>query len=428
MQKKLQDNKFIIGLTVLAAILFMINFLDRDPAVRWVNSYNTTMLAFSYKYGLIPRALIGSLYQGLGTVMSAVFGIDMNTMGAVKVTVLTAVICFILLVLHFAARADRSCMSPVSPEGGGAARYRYLITFFVIVTVTTFAGYYNFGRVDMFLVAASLVMTLLIVDEKAVWLVCLICPACELIHEAYVFMYFNVVLVLLFYRIVRAYEEKDSNRLKKYTAILAVTLILTCGIFLYMLIFGNKAGGQEAYDAIYETARAMVYKGKPHKDLLQAELLGVNLGDKEWEYHIANFWQLGMFVILYSPFIAVLATIFIRMFKAFGQDGGRHVILTRLPYIAMAVGALTTLPLFILKIDYGRWIYAVIAYYCLMLMAFMMMRDEKVTGAYCSVTARLAQAGRFVPALLVVYSAVFVPFYDMSIDRIIQAIYDAFFG
>ena len=58
-----ERRRFFIVFAAFSVILFFLYYGKR------VNKINTTMLAFSYKYGFISRGLIGTVYQFLDKVL-----------------------------------------------------------------------------------------------------------------------------------------------------------------------------------------------------------------------------------------------------------------------------------------------------------------------------------------------------------------------
>ena len=88
-----KKRQFVGLLIITAALLLFYNLASR------VNSYNTTLLAFSYKYGFIPRGLLGTLYQGINDLIP----IELNCYSAVNVTVLIMTSAFTVFSVVFLA-------------------------------------------------------------------------------------------------------------------------------------------------------------------------------------------------------------------------------------------------------------------------------------------------------------------------------------
>ncbi len=399
MKNIIKDNrKFMISLSVFSVILILYNLASRT------NSYNSTTLAFSYKYGFIPRGLIGTLYQGLNDILP----VNLNCYRAVNnytliVTILFAVctICFVAFVLKNTTEDNRYVKA--------------LSAFFIICVIPTFSGYYNFGRLDLYIVLLSFFAVVLIVRDKAIWLVVPIAMLNVMIHEGYVFMYFNIILALLAYRFLSSLVSADKEKSKKYLIVLLLTFILGSAMFLYFRL--AEPAGQDAYEQIKSLANGMCKNNKSHNDLIRAEILGVDLTSEEWLYHVQNVIELPIFLVLFSPFIAILVMFFVRLIK------GVRNKLDKLKYIVVLIGALTTLPLFIMKVDYGRWVFAVIAYYVVLIMALMAMKDENVIRSFDNTIDVINEKCRFA-ILLLPYAMLFSPFTDLAICKFTYRLYD----
>ena len=89
------------------------------------------------------------------------------------------------------------------------------------------------------------------------------------------------------------------------------------------------------------------------------------------------------------------------------------------------VGSVTILPDMILKVDYGRWVFAIISYYMVVLLALHAMKDNVVEeqGQYTleRLKSRYSYAG-----ILLVYPLLFQPLMHISIcpltERIVNII------
>ena len=67
--------------------------------------------------------------------------------------------------------------------------------------------------------------------------------------------------------------------------------------------FSPTEGGQAIYDEVVETARHLTRKGNIHEDLVDKEILGIDLTDREVEDHRANFVQFAFFALMMLPYI-----------------------------------------------------------------------------------------------------------------------------
>lgn len=417
---KEKRKQFFLFLLIGTGVLFFYSLGDR------VNSYNATLLAFSYQYGFIPRGFIGTIYQGL----NALLPINLQTYGAVNGFVLVTTVGYSILIVLFCTFVLHRVYQKTGEAADGAEfvwsegkdgwhSVWNLILFFVILAVPTFAGYYNFGRVDMYLVLLSMLAVVLLVTERAMWLLAPMAAVGVMIHEGYVFMYLNVVLVLLLYKLLTAWEQQGakSRKVRCYGMIFLSVLFLAALLFFYFYFFSHQ-GGEKIYDEIIRVANSMSYKNKCHKDVVRAEILGVDLTAEEWEYHVQNFVELPFFLLLMSPFLWIAVSFFRALF---GRVRGNPV--AQIKYFFVAAGALTTLPLFIMKVDYGRWCFAALAYYCLVLLALFAMGDA-VAGSAWEETMSMVRRKWVHARLLLGYLCLITPLCDLSICKFTYLIYN----
>ncbi|MBQ4301172.1 MAG: hypothetical protein II765_06520, partial [Lachnospiraceae bacterium] len=78
--------------------------------------------------------------------------------------------------------------------------------FFMIIVVSTFASKRNFGRLDIFMLLFSMLAVWILIQKRCKSLYVLIIPLVAMgvmVHQGYVFMYVNMVLVLLLYLYLR---------------------------------------------------------------------------------------------------------------------------------------------------------------------------------------------------------------------------------
>ena len=389
-------KRFIAFLAAADVVLLFYYLAER------VNSYNATLLAFSYQYGFIPRGFVGTVYQLLDRLLPA----DLRTYGAVNGFVLITTVGYAVLLFIFLYFILQRIGAAARTAGGAETEEK----------VYPLAGYYNFGRVDMYLVLLSMLSVALLIREKGIGLLVLLAPLCVMIHEGYVFMYLNILLVLLLYKALSYMEAGEERRARRYLLLLALIVGAASVLFLYFMFFRHK-GTQEIYEQIVQTANAMSYRHKCHKDVVRAEILRMDLSEKERGYHIQNFIEFPIFLILMAPFLGIAVKFFRKIFAA-AQKGS----LARIKYAAVAAGAVTTLPLFLWKVDYGRWCFAVIAYYCLVLLALMAMGDRIVLSAWRETIEETEHKWACAPFLLA-YALLLTPLCDVAICKFSYLIY-----
>lgn len=388
--KQREIRKFMIMLSVVNLALFAVTCRGM------VRSYNTTMLALSYEYGFTSRSLLGTLYH----LLDAVLPLDLIDYRAVVATAYVATILFVLFVEYFLYRCLRCC------EGEMVKYGEYLALILSLCLVSTFSFPYNFFRVDIFMILVSLLGVLCLVKERAQWLVVPLSALGVMFHQGYVFMYFNLILVLLFYRALSWWKE-DRRKARCYGLLFALSFLVGSVLFLWFEFF-SRSNGAAFFDTIKSEAEKLSYDGIYHSTLLYHEVLGIDLASTEEEFSRVNAVQILMCGIVCLPMLVFGVRFFAGLIKK--AKGASE----KWKYLAVALGAATILPDFLLKIDYGRWMAAVVVYYVGIVLALLAMKDPIMETQVRESGERLIQRPGI--ALWIMVVILLLPFLDVNID------------
>ena len=388
--KQREIRKFMIMLSVVNLALFAVTCRGM------VRSYNTTMLALSYEYGFTSRSLLGTLYH----LLDAVLPLDLIDYRAVVATAYVATILFVLFVEYFLYRCLRCC------EGEMVKYGEYLALILSLCLVPTFSFPYNFFRVDIFMILVSLLGVLCLVKERAQWLVVPLSALGVMFHQGYVFMYFNLILVLLFYRALSWWKE-DRRKARRYGLLFALSFLVGSVLFLWFEFF-SRSNGAAFFDTIKSEAEKLSYDGIYHSTLLYHEVLGIDLASTEEEFSRVNAVQILMCGIVCLPMLVFAVRFFAGLIKK--AKGASE----KWKYLAVALGAATILPDFLLKIDYGRWMAAVVVYYVGIVLALLAMKDPIMETQVRESGERLIQRPGI--ALWIMVVILLLPFLDVNID------------
>ena len=388
--KQREIRKFMIMLSVVNLALFAVTCRGM------VRSYNTTMLALSYEYGFTSRSLLGTLYH----LLDAVLPLDLIDYRAVVATAYVATILFVLFVEYFLYRCLRCC------EGEMVKYGEYLALILSLCLVSTFSFPYNFFRVDIFMILVSLLGVLCLVKERAQWLVVPLSALGVMFHQGYVFMYFNLILVLLFYRALSWWKE-DRRKARRYGLLFALSFLVGSVLFLWFEFF-SRSNGAAFFDTIKSEAEKLSYDGIYHSTLLYHEVLGIDLASTEEEFSRVNAVQILMCGIVCLPMLVFAVRFFAGLIKK--AQGASE----KWKYLAVALGAATILPDFLLKIDYGRWMAAVVVYYVGIVLALLAMKDPIMETQVRESGERLIQRPGI--ALWIMVVILLLPFLDVNID------------
>lgn len=398
MPKKKQISRFMWLLILLSCAIF---FLDYDERVL---PYNSTILAFSYKYGFISRGLVGTIYQWIDHIL------PVNMIDYAMVLRFTLIVTLAFYVLFFAFCYQ--CMKRCQEEYLG--RFLYLILFYAVFVVSMFAYKRNFGRLDLYLMALTVIGTMCLIAKKAEWLIVPLSMISVMYHQGYVFMFYNILLALLVYRLL---SEKEKKARIYYGVILLVSLIGCSALFLWFEFFSHTDGVRYV-DEIIANAKAMTkpFNGMTYHDtLIDHEILGIDLSDVEYPYRVMNWIEIPFFIAIISPYIVLAVKLFRRILaRAQGKT-------ERLKYGFLAIAAGTLLPLFLMKCDYARWVFALISYYCMIFLALVAMGDrivaEELTGIFTEIKEKYPFA-----ILLLLLPALLTPFWDVHINGLLRGI------
>lgn len=398
MPKKKQISRFMWLLILLSCAIF---FLDYDERVL---PYNSTILAFSYKYGFISRGLAGTIYQWIDSIL------PVNMIDYAMVLRFTLIVTLAFYVLFFAFCYQ--CMKRCQEEYLG--RFLYLILFYAVFVVSMFAYKRNFGRLDLYLMALTVIGTMCLIAKKAEWLIVPLSMISVMYHQGYVFMFYNILLALLAYRLL---SEKEKKARIYYGVILLVSLIGCSALFLWFEFFSHTDGVRYV-DEIIANAKAMTkpFNGMTYHDtLIDHEILGIDLSDVEYPYRVMNWIEIPFFIAISSPYIVLAVKLFRRILaRAQGKT-------ERLKYGFLAIAAGTLLPLFLMKCDYARWVFALISYYCMIFLALVAMGDrivaEELTGIFTEIKEKYPFA-----ILLLLLPALLTPFWDVHINGLLRGI------
>ncbi len=388
--KQREIRKFMIMLSVVNLALFAVTCRGM------VRSYNTTMLALSYEYGFTSRSLLGTLYH----LLDAVLPLDLIDYRAVVATAYVATILFVLFVEYFLYRCLRCC------EGEMVKYGEYLALILSLCLVSTFSFPYNFFRVDIFMILVSLLGVLCLVKERAQWLVVPLSALGVMFHQGYVFMYFNLILVLLFYRALSWWKE-DRRKARRYSLLFALSFLVGSALFLWFEFF-SRSNGAAFFDTIKSEAEKLSYDGIYHSTLLYHEVLGIDLASTEEEFSRVNAVQILMCGIVCLPMLVFGVRFFAGLIKK--AKGASE----KWKYLAVVLGAATILPDFLLKIDYGRWMAAVVVYYVGIVLALLAMGDPIMEAQVRESGERLIQRPGI--ALWIMVVILLLPFLDVNID------------
>lgn len=386
--KKIIPFIFLWGFFAFA--LFVIHY-------EWeINKINATMMAFSYKYGFISRGLIGTVFQGLNFILP----IDMiNYDGVMLFTEIITAIYFMILFIFFMC-CLKKCSLDISEE------LKYIILFFTVWAIPMFVTEYNFGRLDIYCVMFSLLAAIILILGKVEWIVIVFSALGVMVHQGNVFMFLNIILVLLIYKALSG----EGRERRKYIILFVFSFFVASILFLYFEFFSH-INGNNIYEEVVTMASSLRYDGAYHQDVIDKEILGIDLSSRETEFMMSTRIQFIIFCLLMSPYIILGVILFRNIIRR------AETITDKIKYLIVSIGSATIVPDLLLKCDYGRWVFAIICYYSVVLIALLGMRDKIVENEIKLLMTNINQ--KFPGAvILLVYPLIFQPLQDVAIFEI----------
>lgn len=399
MKTKNKDLLYFLILVLFAGVLFIRYFEHR------IIKINSTELAFSYKYGFISRGLVGTVYRGLDKILP----FDIMTYDGLYYFFLLSTFCLYALIFLFAFL----CLKRSGNESKKGIIIISLV--YIIYAIPMFAANYNFGRLDLYCLMVTIIAVISIITGRLEWIAIIMSALGVMIHQGYVFMYFSIVLVLLLYKAM----SDDNRDRKKSLIILIISFTIGSALFLYFELFSH-VNGEGIYEEIVGIASKICANGDYHADVIDHEVLGIDLSDREivWRWH--NGLQLPFYILFMLPYIVIG----VRFFKGLITKSVNKV--EKYKYIFVAIGSLTILPDMIFKCDYGRWMFCITSYYCIVIMALVAMGDKLVIEEMNIIIEELW--GNKIILFLILYLLLFQPLADVNICPITTKIGDTING
>lgn len=396
LSKKQSIGRFMITLLIICFGLFITYYAQN------VGRYNTTILAFNYSYGFISRGLLGTLYLLLNNILP--YDI-LNFESVVNITLIaTSIVMITFFILSYCIL--RKCKTSY------LTNIEYVIINFAMFFVSMYYSTRNLGRPDIYMMFLTFIGLLCIIHEKFEWLIIPLSITCVMIHQGYVFLFYNIFMYPLIYQIFRTTGKKRN----KYLWILGISFLSVSILFLYFNFFSHISG-EETAAAIKELATELGPEGDVYETLITHEILGIDPWNEEWPQHIYNFIELPIFCLFMLPYIILGVRLFRNIIKAATSMADKIL------YALLPICSCTILPMYILKIDYGRWIYAGVAYFSLVVLVLCAWKDEIVTEQLHLLMEDL-QSRYAYASLLLIYISTIVPLYDIHINQILRVIAD----
>lgn len=397
--KKKQEVKYI-GLLVIVMVVQAIRYFPFK-----FGGWNQIQLSLNYSYGFVQRAFLGTVLDVCSKVFHIPWGYMRYLYGIGTMLIFTILI---LGIFHKALQMNTSNHVKKSFFYGMA------LLFFIGPGWNTY--YSNFALTDIWLPILSIVGVYFIVKNKGIWMALVVSAICILIHPAYVFLYFNFILVTLAYKVF----IQDKSWDKKHIMWSAFVFIFNSMLFLYMMFFARAKEGVTIEHVMERTAE---FVSKSVEEIANHEPTIAGYLFREGsvtgvQFVIQEYWLIFVvMLILFSPFIYEVYRYW-RALVIHAKEGKER---NWWMYALIPFGIITTVPMYIMHNDYGRWTYAVFFYEFAMIWMLNMINDEGADYATRALMKRIV-SNRGYYVVLLFYATVLGAFEQNLVSSLISTV------
>jgi len=212
--------EIFIFLFLFVEFIFMISEKDLDRFV-------LTEYAVTYKFGLIPRAFIGSLISLFANKITS------------HAVYIMSIISFIILISQISLALGR-LIRKSDPDIKLSVKIFAILFLASPLSVTYLLGGY-FARLDMYWLIITLFSLFLLKRRTLRWTVPLLGAVAIMIHQGYLLTYMPALLIPMFYEIYRSKYSKKSIMLFGLSCISMLLILLFLMFAQKNLPFANAA-------------------------------------------------------------------------------------------------------------------------------------------------------------------------------------------
>lgn len=331
--------RFLPALAAFALVCFIRHFKFT------MSTYNTTFLALNYDYGIIPRGLIGTLFQfftELGIV-------DWNYLGAFNFSGLFTMIYFVLLFVFYKICLDR-CPDDTHRN------LKHLLIFLSIFAFPMYTTSVNYGCLDLYLGIVLLLCLILLVWGKLEWLILPLGIIGMCINHDFIFTHAMLIGALLIYKLLCCSEKKRVQ----YGVLLALFVASSLALFSHFENYSYE-NPTEIASELKESAIALSESGQSYgKTYISEEILGEDLShsSSRLDQNEDNLQDLPVFFVLFSPYIIGMLYLFLRMIMNNTCTRNKQVA-----YLFLLFGSICISPMLLNDVYYGRYMFQLVFYY-----------------------------------------------------------------
>ena len=331
--------------------MLLSDLIARIPSIEQLNDWCTTPYVFTYQYGIQSRYFIGSLFN---LVLSPI------SIKRLYFFILLSTIVLIILFAYFLGQVLRRAQSDYQ-----TAALIFMALFWASPFSIAFLFYWgNYGRLDLYLLIVALLSLILIPIPKWRWFTPVLILIGMATHQVFIFTYCFIILGALFIEVI------ELNFDLKNSFLMLFSVVVVSASFLYFQFFSvptSFINSESVWNHFSAKSNIPV-----NQKMIEFEYFK-NITDHLSEFVANGLWDrvyTGIIIlILLSPVIILLFKLWQNIYKKATCKWGYRLLMC-IP--------LTSIPAFLLTIDWGRWFSAVfITQFCLLF--YMLYR--KHTGA-----------------------------------------------
>lgn len=356
--KKVQNDKSIKFMILLLAIMIM-------QAVRYFpfkfGGWNQIMLSFTYRYGFIQRAFIGTILD----IESTLFHIPLKYMRYIYGIFTVAVWSFVCLFI-----SKRAITFTIDKEINNFLKGLFLA---FIIGPGWVSYYSNFGITDVWLALISCLSVYLVAKEKYSYGVILLTVIAELIHPGYVFLFFNFSMIIIVYKAMIEKEKFNA----KFVWLFGINAFVASTLFFILFLFAHAKEGITLEFVMNRTAEFVgktVEEIENHRPTISDFLFreggdgGIRCLIQSW-----GFLIVGMMIVFF-PFFYEIYRYWRNVYFVAKENKQKYACF----FFLIPLGAVTLVPVYIMQNDYGRWTHAGLIYEVGIIVAMIFMKDKNV--------------------------------------------------
>lgn len=342
-------------------------FLAYLPTWGDLHDWCATPYFLTYDFGFISRGLVGSILKLFFPYLSA---------RLLFVIIGSCLLMLCLVTAVFLGRAVRFS----EPDSRDFVFYLALLFCINPGSVAFLFSWVNYGRLDLFLILITLAASLCI-QKGSLVPVPFLAGAGVMIHQVYVFLYFPTLLLLLIYH---GWGEKKSRRIQLITIF---TLLLVTILFAYLQIYGKISSDNSAAVLQVITSRTDAVISARMIDFEYFLPLSEHLHQLVWPSIKINSLKMLVVLVLLAPLIYIFFSLWRQTIKNASTAVAKAI------YWAMALNFFMAVPVFLLTIDWGRWLAAIIICQFVLLFSLISQGDENVRCSLSELQAGYVRHG-----------------------------------